>query len=151
MLLGGRGVDVFGGLRGGTYVESDNGHEPIQRKAASALTVGYGVKPRVHSQPDIDLSQGLAEPVGPLGRGLLQVLLGAVQRLEQGNYVALVRLLGGGEARLVHAVVDLVVLPLVGLVDLRAESLWVELDLAVLFVDEAVELFPRALSIFSRS
>jgi hypothetical protein len=72
------------------------------------------------------------------------VRLGAVQRLKQGNDITLVGLLGRGEARLVHAVVDLVVLPLVRLVDLRAESLWIELDLAVLFVDEVVELFHRA-------
>ena len=66
--------------------------------------------------------------------------LGTIQRLEERDDVALVRLLGGGEAGLVHAVVDLVVLPLVGLVDLLAKSLGVELNAAVLFVDDVVEL-----------
>lgn len=63
-----------------------------------------------------------------------------VERLEQGDDVALVGLLRGGEARLVDAVVDLVVRPLVCLVDLRAEGLRVGVDVAVLFVNEVVEL-----------
>lgn len=116
----------------------------FEKKYSSALfSLGLSQE---NVQPNIDLSQGLAKPVGPLGRGLLEMRLGAVQRLKQGNDITLVGLLGGGEARLVHAVVDLVVLPLVRLVDLRAESFRVELDLAVLFVDEVVELLPALLT-----
>ncbi len=66
--------------------------------------------------------------------------LGAVEGLEQRNHIPVVGGLGRGKARLVDAVVDLVVLPLVGLVDLRAQGLGVEVDGAVLFVDEVVEL-----------
>ncbi len=66
--------------------------------------------------------------------------LGLVEGVEEGGDVALVGVLGGGEAALVDAVVDLVVLPLVGGVDLGAQGVGIELDGAVLFVDDIVKL-----------
>jgi len=107
----------------------------IRQFHITTSTLGTG-----DSQPDINLGQCLAKPVRPLGCRLLEMGLGAVEGLKEGDHVPLVGGLGGGEARLVDAVVDLVVLPLVGLVDLRAQGLGVELDGAVLFVDEVVEL-----------
>lgn len=106
----------------------------------SALPTSKDTNSKTNSQPNIYFGNGLPKPVRPLTGRLLEMGLGAVQRLEQRDDVALVRLLGRGEAGLVHAVVDLVVLPLVGLVDLLAKSLGVELDAAVLFVDDVVEL-----------
>lgn len=98
---------------------------------------------RGNSQPDINLGEGLPEPVRALAGRLFEMRLGAVQGLKQCHDVALVGLLSRGEAGFVHAVVDLVVLPLVGLVDLLAQILGVELNAAVLFVDEVVELHSR--------
>lgn len=95
-----------------------------------------------HLQPNINLGKDLPKPVRPLARGLLQVRLAAVQGFKQRNHVPLVGLLSGGKARLVHAVVDLVVLPLVRLIDLLAEGLGVEFRLAVFLLDEVVELPP---------
>ena len=66
--------------------------------------------------------------------------LGLVERLEEGNDVALIGGLGGGEARLVDAVIDAVVGPLVGLVDGLAQRLGVEVDGAVLFINQVIEL-----------
>lgn len=58
------------------------------------------------------------------------MLLDAVEGLEQGHDVALVRLLGGGEAALVDAVVDQVVGPLAGLVNVLAQGLGVQVEVA---------------------
>jgi hypothetical protein len=66
--------------------------------------------------------------------------LGLVESLEQGEHIPLVGFLGGCEARLVHAVVDFVVGPLVGLFDLRLQSLREEDYLSVLFVNDIVKL-----------
>lgn len=93
-----------------------------------------------HVEPNVGLGDVLAKVIRPLDRRGLQMRLRLVERLEQGDDVALVGLLRGGEARLVDAVVDLVVRPLVCLVDLRAEGLRVGVDVAVLFVNEVVEL-----------
>lgn len=66
--------------------------------------------------------------------------LGHVERLEELLDVALVGFLRGGEAGFVDAVVDLVVLPLVGLVDLCLQSRGIEYHVAVLFVQLLVKL-----------
>lgn len=68
------------------------------------------------------------------------MLLSLVEGLEQGSDVSFIRLLRGGEPGLVDAVVDLVVLPFMRLLDLRLELLGVEDYVAVLFVDDVVEL-----------
>jgi len=69
------------------------------------------------------------------------MLLGAVEGVEESDDVALVGGLGGGEAALVDAVVDQVVLPLVGGVDVGAQGLRVEVHGAVFLVgDNIVEL-----------
>lgn len=57
---------------------------------------------------------------------LAQVLLQSVERVEERVQVCLVRLLSRCEARLVHAVVDCVVNPVVHFVDLLAQMFWVE-------------------------
>lgn len=92
------------------------------------------------SQPDVHLSQLLAEPERSLPARRGQVRLGPVERLEECPDVALVGLLRGREAGLVDAVVDLVVVPLVGLVDLRLQGGWVQYDVAVLVVQVLIEL-----------
>lgn len=68
------------------------------------------------------------------------MLLGAVQRLKERHHVALVRLARRGKARLVHAVVDEVVRPLVRLLDLLLQVLGVQLDGPVLLIQEVVKL-----------
>jgi hypothetical protein len=68
------------------------------------------------------------------------VLLGAVQRREEGDHVALVGLVGGGEAGLVDAVVDAVVDPGVGLLDVLLQLLGVQGDGTVLLLNEVVKL-----------
>ncbi len=93
-----------------------------------------------NSQPDVDLGDVGAEPVGAALGGGGKVGLGTVEGVEDGDDAALVGGLRGGEAALVDAVVDPVVLPLVRLVDLLAPCLGVQLDAAVLFLDEVVEL-----------
>ncbi|KAJ3472434.1 hypothetical protein NLG97_g10991 [Lecanicillium saksenae] len=82
---------------------------------------------------------GLAKVVGALLL-LLEVLLRTVERLEEGNDVALVGLGRGREPGLVDAVVDEVVLPLVRLLDVVAEGLGVDVDALVLVVQEVVKL-----------
>ena len=69
------------------------------------------------------------------------MLLGPVEGLKEGDDVSGVRLLRRREAALVHAVVDLVVLPLVRRVDLLAEALGVQVERLVLVGDKVVELF----------
>lgn len=68
------------------------------------------------------------------------MLLGAVQGLEEGDDVALVSIGRGGETRLVDTVVDEIVLPLVGLFNIVSERLGVNVDAAVLFIQELVKL-----------
>lgn len=93
-------------------------------------------------QPYIGLGDLVAEVEG--ARGFCEVCLGAIEAREQFAHVVLVCLLGGGEARLVHAVVDVVVRPGVCLVDFVAEPLRVQVDVAVgrleLFGQQVVEL-----------
>lgn len=119
-----------------TYIKPDDGNKPSRSHKVSA---GPTQHKHAHLQPDINLRQRLPKPVRPLARRL-EMLLGAVQRLKQRDHIPLIRLLSSGKPRLVHAIVDLVVLPLMRRVDLLAEVLWVELDAAVFFVDEVVEL-----------
>lgn len=70
-----------------------------------------------HVQPHVSLGDVLAEEVGALGlRG--EVLLCAVEGLEDAGDALFVGFAGGGKACLVDAVVDVVVSPRVGLVDL---------------------------------
>ena len=91
-----------------------------------------------NSQSDIDFGDTIAEPERSFGRG--EMRLGPVQRLEENLDVLFVGLLRRGEPGLVDAVVDLVVLPLVRCIDLGLERLRVEVDFAILFVDDVVEL-----------
>jgi hypothetical protein len=101
--------------------------------------------------PDIDsveANDGREEPDVCLGElvpddvllAALEDLLEAVERLEQRLDRGLVRLLGGGEARLVDAVVDGVVDPLVLGLDLLLELAREEVNLGVLLGQDRVEL-----------
>ena len=69
----------------------------------------------------------------------LQVLLRAIQALEQLDDGLLVGFLRGGEAGFVDAVVDVVVGPFVGFFDLGLEILGEEVQVCVLGRDEVVE------------
>lgn len=92
-----------------------------------------------HVQSHISLGELLAEPV----RAVLllgQVLLAAVEGLEERGDVALVGFGGGGEAGLIDAVVDEVVDPGVGFVDLSGKVLGVEDDGAVFLINQVVKL-----------
>lgn len=68
------------------------------------------------------------------------MLLGAIEGFEEGGDVALVGVGLGGEAGFVDAVVDEVVDPGVVFFDLGTEVFRVEVDFAVLLLDEVVEL-----------
>lgn len=87
-----------------------------------------------HVQPDVCLGDVLAKVVRSLCLGS-EMLLCAVESLEQSDDGRLVGLGAGGEAGPVDAVVDEVVRPLVGLFDLALEALWVENNGAVLFLN----------------
>jgi len=65
---------------------------------------------------------------------------GAIERFEEGVDVVLVGFLGGGEAGFVHAVVDVVVGPVVGFVDFALEGFGQEVDGFVLLGQQVVEL-----------
>lgn len=92
-----------------------------------------------HVQPDVRLGEGLAEEVRAVGlRG--EVLLCAVEGLEDADDALLVGLAGGGEAGLVDAVVDAVVCPRVGLFDLALQALWVKGNSAVFLLNQVVKL-----------
>lgn len=123
-------------------------HPPVQSRVPGANIANValemldvdGVEPdERHVQPDICLGELLAKVVWPAGLGR-DVLLCAVEGFKEGVDVALVGVGCGGEAGLVDAVVDEVVGPGVGLVDLAAERFGVELDGAVLVIEEAVKL-----------
>lgn len=102
-------------------------------KAVTQMTEG-------NIQADVNLGELLSEVVRPFTLSIAQVLLDAIQGLEERQHIPLIGLLGGSEARLVHAVVDQVVLPAVGLLDLGLQVLRVEADGGVLGVEEVVEL-----------
>ena len=53
----------------------------------------------------------------------------AVQRREQRCDVARIRFLRSSEARLVHAVIDEIVVPLFGFINLLAEGFWIQVYL----------------------
>lgn len=78
-------------------------------------------------ESDVGLRDAVAKVERTVGPGKLG--LGAVQGLEELQDVLLVRLLGGGEAGLIHPVVDVVVRPRVGLFDPGRESGRVQVDL----------------------
>ncbi len=90
-------------------------------------------------QPDIDFGQGLAKVVRTLVLAR-EVLLGAVEGFKEGHDVALIGLSRGGEARLVDTVVDEVVLPLVGVFNVAAQRLGVNVNGTVLLVQQFVKL-----------
>lgn len=79
-----------------------------------------------NSQPNIRLSKLIPKEIRPAA--LPKHGLDAVQVGEEPDDVPLVGLLRGGEAALVHAVVDAVVRPLADLVDAGAQVLGVEVD-----------------------
>lgn len=79
-------------------------------------------------QADICLSQSVTDKIVRLA----QDLLNAVQGIEQGVHVVLVRGLSGGKARLVYAVIDRVVDPLVDGIDLAAQLLGIEIEASLL-------------------
>ena len=70
-----------------------------------------------------------------------QMVLSSVKGLEQGHDVLLIGLGGGGEARLVDAVVDEVIHPFMSLVDGGLEALRVQINGAVLLCDHIIELW----------
>lgn len=109
------------------YIEADQGHETATRTHKVSGRVPFMVnRKEKHSQPDVDLSDILAIPVGPiLGLAGGKVGFCSIEGLEEDLDVALVGILSGGKARLVDAVVDLVIDPLVRLLDVLAERLWV--------------------------
>lgn len=92
-----------------------------------------------NSQSNIGLGKGGSKVKRPTLL-LSQVLLRAVERLEKRHHVALIRLAGSRKACLVNAVVDAVIGPGVGLLNLLLELLGVQLDSSVLFLDEVVKL-----------
>lgn len=123
-------------------------HPPVQRRvpradvpdvALEVLDVDGVEADDGHVQAHVDLGQRLAEPVGPVPL-LGEVLLSAVQGREEGDHVALVGLVGGGEPGLVDAVVDAFVDPGVGLLDVLLQLLGVQGDGTVLFLNEVVKL-----------
>lgn len=91
-----------------------------------------------HVQPYVCLCELFAKVVGAFLAG--EVLLRAVERLKEGVDVTLIGFRCGGKARFVDAVVDKVVGPGVGVVDLAAQRFRVQLDGAVLVVEEVIEL-----------
>jgi len=72
------------------------------------------------------------------------MVLGLLEGLEQDLQVPFVRLLGGGESGLVDTVVDLVIVPVVRLLDLLLEGLGIQDYAAVFLVDDVVKLRTRA-------
>lgn len=92
-----------------------------------------------HVQADVRLGDVLAQEVGAVGlRG--EVLLSAVEGLEDAEDALFVGLAGGGEAGLVDAVVDAVVCPRVGLFDLALQALRVQRNSAVFLLNQVVKL-----------
>ena len=91
-------------------------------------------------ESNVSLRDLLPVVIGTLALGILQVLLSPIEGLEELDHVLLVGFLRRGEAGLVDAVVDEVVRPLVCLVNLLTQGFRVELDVAVLFIDEVIKL-----------
>ena len=108
----------------------------LYRLARSGQRFGF------HLQPHVNFSELLAEPIRTLARS--QMVLGLLEGLEQDLQVPFVRLLGGGESGLVDTVVDLVVVPVVRLLDLLLEGLGIQDYAAVFLVDDVVKLRTRA-------
>lgn len=71
------------------------------------------------------------------------MLLRAVQSFEESDDVLLVSFGCGREARLVDTVVDQVISPLVGFLNLLLKILGVRLNVAILFLNDVVKLFHR--------
>ena len=94
---------------------------------------------RDYLQSDINLSQGLSKVIRAILLAL-EVLLCATESLEQRQDIALVCLRGGGKSRLVDTVVDLIILPLVRLFNLILKFLGVQVDAAILFINDVVKL-----------
>lgn len=90
-------------------------------------------------QADVGLGDLVAKVERPR-RVLREVRFCAVQGGEEGLDVLLVGLGRGCEAGLVHAVVDEIVGPLVGIVNLLSQILRVEVDLFVLVFYEVIKL-----------
>lgn len=90
-------------------------------------------------QSDINFSDSLAK-VEWLFWFLGEVRFCPVKCFKKGLDVALIGLSRGGEARLVDAIVDQVILPLMGLVNLLPQILRVQLNVTVLFVDKVIKL-----------
>ncbi len=120
------------------WIESNHGH--VSGRVVVLILLKTCKQPKEgYSQPNIDFSQVLAKVV----RAILlpsQLLLCAVQRFKQRSDVALVCVGRRREAGLVDAVVDQVILPLVRLLNLAAEILGIQMDAAMLFVDDVVKL-----------
>lgn len=102
---------------------------------------------RKNLQSDVHLGDVLPEPV----RAVLllgEMLLSTVQSFEKSDHVLLVRLGSGRKARLVDAVVDEIVLPLVRLLNIILEFLGVKLNTTILLVDNIIELLTLASFVF---
>lgn len=67
-------------------------------------------------------------------------MLSHFKSCEESLNVLLVRLLSSCKAGFVHAVIDIIVCPLVVLVNLLLEIFWVKVDLGILLRKEVVEL-----------
>lgn len=93
-----------------------------------------------HVQPDVYLGELVAEPIGTLALNGRELRLSAVEGLEEASDRALVGLERSGEARLVDAVVDLVVDPGVSLLNLALELCGVQYNVTVLLLDYVIKL-----------
>lgn len=110
---------------------------PDRAEVALEVVVVDGIETNDgRERADIDFGELIADEVV----FALEHLFESLQALEQGVNGVFVSLRLAGETALVHAVVDRVVDPCVGLVNLFAKRLGVKIDLGQLFGDVVVEL-----------
>ena len=103
----------------------------------------------LYLQSDVCLGNVLAEVVGTILL-LLQMLLCAVQSLEESDDVLLICLGSSSKARLVNSVVDQVISPLVSFLNGVLQVLRVGLNIAILLLNDVVKLTLSA-SFFSHN
>lgn len=96
--------------------------------------------PRVKSslQPDIDFSEAFAKPVRPTSR--CKMVLNLVKSFEKLCYDTLICFLSAGNAAFVHAVVDVVVMPLVNFINLALQRLGIQRHVAIFWINDVVKL-----------
>ena len=88
-------------------------------------------------QSHIRLSHSVTVVVRP--RRLSQLGLSFVKRSKESLHVLRVSFLGRGKARLVDAIVDIVISPFVCLLNLRFQILWEQVELGILLWQEVIE------------